>query len=83
VYFVTYPASNAHAPYYIVICGLSGLARFFWGGGLLLIKLVFLFSLQLVLNISHYKKNEEKNYQKVCLGISVNYPLFLSDFKQT
>ena len=26
---LTYPASNAHAPYYIVICGLSGCTTFF------------------------------------------------------
>jgi hypothetical protein len=27
---VSYPAWNAHAPYYIVICGLSGCAVFFY-----------------------------------------------------
>ena len=29
VYSLSYPAYNAHAPYYIVICGMSGSTIFF------------------------------------------------------
>jgi hypothetical protein len=52
---LTYPARKVHAPYYVVMCGLSGsttfsdivaqTARFSGGGGKLLnIKCVFSFS---------------------------------------
>jgi hypothetical protein len=55
---LSYPASNAHAPYYIVICGLSGITiyfhiiskmvRFSGGEELFNIKWVFYFSLWLL-----------------------------------
>ena len=50
---LSYPAFKAHAPYYIVICGLSGSTiffhiqgRIFWGRGgkIMKIKLVFLYN---------------------------------------
>jgi hypothetical protein len=54
---LSYPAHTAHAPYYIVTCGLSGCTIFFthylinctiFGKMLLNIKCVFWFSLQLL-----------------------------------
>ena len=55
---LSYPACNAHAPYYIVICGVSGCTIFFpnyvinctiFGGGrVIVLKCVFWFSLQLL-----------------------------------
>ena len=53
---LSYPACRAHAPYYIVNCGVSACIIFFLiipltarfsGGGVLNIKCVFLFTVQL------------------------------------
>jgi hypothetical protein len=60
-----YPASRAHAPYYIVICSLSGYTTFstylinhtILGNKLLKIKCVLILSTTFAWNISHSKKN--------------------------
>jgi hypothetical protein len=44
---------------------------------------VSIFSTTFVWNIFHYKKNWARCDQNMCIGLHVNYPLFLSDFKET
>jgi hypothetical protein len=68
---LSYPACNAHAPYYIVICGLSGSTIFShslinsttFRKRILTIKSVCLFSLQLLTNISQSAKNSARYHK--------------------
>ena len=64
-----YPARNAHARYYIVICGLSEKKKF------LSIKRVSRFSLQLFSETAVIVSKTERDM--------IVYPLFLSDFDET
>jgi len=67
VYKLVYPVCKAHAPYYVVICGLSGCTVFStlsrkWHDfrekkALLNIKDVLIFTTIFVCNISHSNKN--------------------------
>jgi len=68
-----YPACNAHAPYYIVICVLPNSTIYFcialklnsFRKSLLNIKFVFfMFSTNIVSKISHSKKNSARYYHK-------------------
>ena len=75
---LSYPAPNAHEPYYIAICGLSDctIPHYFTKGGifritLLSIKCMFWLSLPSLRNISH-----SKNCVRY-IGHHVKYPLFL------
>jgi hypothetical protein len=86
-----YPARNAHAPYYILICGLSGPAIFFHiityteglsgGGELLNTKCVLIFSTAFAWNNSHSKKNWARYYHKRT-HLHVKYPSFFSNFNK-
>jgi hypothetical protein len=58
------------------------MARFFLKKKLSNIKCVFLFSLQLVWNISHSKKKGATYYHK-CICFHVTHPLFVSDCNET
>jgi hypothetical protein len=75
---LSYHICTAHAPYYIVICGLSGCiifynsvsetARFLRGGGTTKSKTcVLIFSKTFIRNISHFKKNSAR-YDYKCIG---------------
>jgi hypothetical protein len=86
---LSYPACKAHAPYYIVICGLSGCTIFFHiisqtarfsGKKLLNIKCVFCFHLQILsetfLVLRRMQRSTVINVHRS------SYPLFLSDFNE-
>jgi hypothetical protein len=87
---LSYPACNAHAPYYIVICDLprsttfshiiSKMARF--SEKLLNTKCVFWFSLQLLSETSLILRIMQRDIT-MYIGLHVKYSLFLSDFNKT
>jgi hypothetical protein len=89
----SYPACNARAPYYNVICGLSGLNHIFphyviivndfWKNVIEHKACVLIFSTTFVWNISHSKKNWARYYIHRCTRLHVKYPLFFSDFNKT
>jgi hypothetical protein len=80
-----YPTCKAHAPYYIVIGGLSGFTNFFFhilaytirfsGKSYWAYNVCFDFLYNNVWNISHYKNNWTKAFHVKC-------PLFMSDFSE-
>jgi hypothetical protein len=67
----SYPASKAHAPYYIVICGLSASTIFFHvtlktGKKFIEHKMcVLIFSTTFIRNICHFKTNSARCYVNV------------------
>ena len=76
---------------HIVICGLRGSTVFFphyltngtiFGGGLLNIKSVFEFSLQLLSETFLILKRNERDIIRKFIDLHVNYPLLLSDFNE-
>jgi hypothetical protein len=44
---------------------------------------VVIFSTTFFWNIPHSKKNRARYDQKICIGLRIKYPLFLSDFNET
>jgi hypothetical protein len=78
---LSYPGRKAHAPYYIVICGLSGSTMFFphylingaiFGKKLLNIKCVFWFSVQLLFENSLFLRRIELDRMiKMYIGVRV------------
>jgi hypothetical protein len=83
---LSYPACKAHAPYYIVICGLPGSTIFFHiisqtarfsEKKLLNIKCVFIFSLQLLYATFLILRRIQRDIVIKYIGLLVKYPLFL------
>jgi hypothetical protein len=79
---------KAHAPYYIVLCGLTGLSRTIFRGGEVIESktCVLIFSITSVWNIFHCKKNWPRYYRDIVPwmhigGLHVKYRLFLLDFE--
>ena len=94
----SYTARKAHAPYYIVICGLSGSTIFSTlsqsltapfsvgegGGGMLLnIECAFWYSIQLLFETFHILRRTECHKIKYVCWSSCKVPLFLSDADET
>ena len=89
VYSLSYPACNVQAPYYVIICGLSGSTLFFHNMinsktfriKLLKIKCVFWFSLTLLSGKCLILRRIEIS-SDTCIGLHVKYPLFFPYFKK-
>jgi len=74
VYSLSYPGRKAHAPYYIVICGMSSSTKLFphyliqrqnfWRKYWTQKTCVIIFSTTSVWNISHSKNNSARYYRK-------------------
>jgi hypothetical protein len=88
---LSYPACKAHAPYYVVICDLSGstkLLTLFHKGHdfrkkkLLNIKCVFWFSVQLLSETFLSLRIIESNITMIYIGLHLKYPSFFSDFNE-
>jgi hypothetical protein len=89
---LSYPPCKAHAPYYIVICGLSGCTIFshivsktarFSGEKINEHKMcVLIFSINFVCNISHSKTTQRDAITNLHRS-SRNYPVFSPFFKRT
>jgi hypothetical protein len=88
---LSYPACEAHALYYTVICGLSGSTIFSTSSrkqhdfrkNVIEHKMCFDFLYKCFWNVSHSNKNSAIYYHKCTLGLHWRYPLFLSDFNET
>jgi hypothetical protein len=89
---LSYAACKAHAPYYIVICGLSGCTVFFphylingtiFGKRLLNIKCVFWFYLQLLSETFIILRRIQRDIIINVHRSSCKVPLLLSDFNET
>jgi len=86
-----YPGCNAHTPYCHVACPtlkhfstLSHTLHDFRKKKLLNTKFVFWFSLQHFYEAFLILKRTERDIlSKMCIGLHVKYPLFLSDFNYT
>ena len=88
-----HPACNIYVLYFIAISGLSGSTIFFshyltnskiFGEKITDRRMCVLTpSTAFVRNISHSKKNSERRYHKKCIGLHVQYPLFMSGFNQS
>ena len=81
---LTYPACSAHAPYYIVICGLSDSTVFFhivsWTAWFLEKKeCVFQFSVQLLFKTIFILRRIQQNIINVCRS-SCKMPVILARF---
>jgi hypothetical protein len=92
---LNYLARRANAPYYTVICGLSGSIKFFHivsqtarsSEKLIEQRIsILIFSTTYSWNISHSKKNSASYYYKcenVFRRLHIKYPWFLSAFNKT
>jgi hypothetical protein len=89
---LSYPAYKAHAPYYIVICGLPGLYHIFphylikgtnFEKKLLNTKCVFWFSLQLLPKTFLILRRIQRDIIINVRRSSCKVPLLLSDFNET
>ena len=85
-----YPAFNGHAPSYVVICGLSGSATFsphylindtVFGKSYITQAACFDILYKLCLKHFSFQKDLSVIWPKMYIGLRVNYPLFLWDFR--